>query len=138
MSAPGAARLSNLSVLASSGPDAPLLAGVVSTKAMKLLFRAVGPGLPLFGVTGAVADPQLEVFDPQGTRVLINDNWDAVPAEAALVRQASLQVGAFPLIAGSKDAAITFPGTSLNYTLRGSAVNGASGRMLLEIYELPN
>lgn len=141
-SAPGAARLSNLSVLAYSSPDAPLLAGFVSsTSAIQLLFRAVGPGLIPFGVVGTIADPQIEVLNSQGTPVATNDNWDVVPAAGNLSRQASLRVGAFPLTAGSKDAAIALlgiGGLSTSYTLRGSGINGTSGMMLLEIYEVPN
>lgn len=135
-----AGRLTNLSVLHNSTPAAPVLVGFTISNASYLLFRAVGPGLAPFGVAGALADPQLELFDSFGTRVISNDNWDAPPSDPTITRQTTQQAGAFPLTAGSKDAVFITPGQGRRpegFTLRGSGVNGTSGMVLMEIYEVP-
>jgi hypothetical protein len=38
----------------------------------KLIFRAIGPSLP---VNGAMADPTLELHDQDGSLITSNDNW---------------------------------------------------------------
>jgi uncharacterized protein YkwD len=44
-----------------------------STK--KILVRAIGPSLIPFGVPDAVANPTLDIFDANSTKVASNDNW---------------------------------------------------------------
>ena len=40
-----------------------------------VVVRALGPSLTAFGVTGALADPTLELHDQNGALVQSNDNW---------------------------------------------------------------
>ena len=40
-----------------------------------VVVRALGPSLAAFGVTGALADPTLELHDENGALVQSNDNW---------------------------------------------------------------
>ena len=40
-----------------------------------VVVRALGPSLTAFGVTGALADPTLELHDGNGALVQSNDNW---------------------------------------------------------------
>ena len=40
----------------------------------KVIVRAIGPSLGNFGVQGALADPTLELHEPDGT-VITNDDW---------------------------------------------------------------
>eukprot|EP01035_Chromulina_nebulosa_P051197 gene51197-biopygen36117 len=67
-----------------------------------LLVRGVGPGLASFGVTGALADPQVGLYDSAGRLVTANDNWSG-----ATLATTATGVGAFALTTGSKDAALT-------------------------------
>jgi formylglycine-generating enzyme required for sulfatase activity len=46
---------------------------VGSTK--KILVRAIGPSLVHFGITDALANPILEIFDANNTKIASNDNW---------------------------------------------------------------
>lgn len=97
-----------------------------------VLIRAVGPTLSKFGVTDLLMDPKLEVFTG-GSPVLVasNDNWDASLASV------SGEVGAFPLTANSRDAALftaLMPGL---YTVHVSGVAGGTGEALVEVYEVP-
>lgn len=160
---PGAAQLSNLSVLGYTDTDTPLLAGIVfdgsftvepitglavsTTIGTNVLLRAVGPSLASFGVSGTVADPVVDLLDAKGVRTDGNDNWDAAPFDAFYTRYFSLGAGAFPLTPRGKDAAIvttirtsTFmpvsTSTNPTYTVRASGAPGTSGTVLLEIYNL--
>ncbi len=97
-----------------------------------VLVRAIGPTLADLGVGGALADPKVEVFR-EGTTAAIasNDNWDR--AHSTIFGA----VGAFPLSADSKDAALVTTLTPGSYTVQVSGVNGGTGEALVEIYEVP-
>ena len=134
--------LANLSVLKEIG--AGFTAGfVVSGSSSKsLLIRAVGPGLSSFGVAGAVADPQLELFNSTSASIALNDNWAfsdgvRIAAEAARLNASMSAVGAFPLTAGSKDAAMLVNVVPGAYTVQVKGVSGARGKTLLEVYDIP-
>jgi hypothetical protein len=93
-----------------------------------VIIRALGPTLTDFGVTGALADPTLELHDGNGAIIAQNDNWKsdqqtaiqnsgyAPPKDAEAVILATLQPG--------------------NYTaiVRGS--NNTTGVALVEVYNL--
>jgi hypothetical protein len=111
----------------------------VGTKS--LLVRAIGPTLGLFGVSGALADPKMDLIRLGETAALrSNDDW---PVGAAL-RTAFASAGAFALPEnGSKDAALvdSLPATgSSGYTVRiaaaGTTSATASGVALAEVYDL--
>jgi hypothetical protein len=68
--------------------------------------------------------------------VAANDNWQAQPAGAAAAT-AAVDAGAFPLAAGSRDAALVLNLAPGAYTLRVAGVGGATGVALAEIYLLP-
>jgi len=127
-------RLVNLSARHWVGTGADvLIAGFVVAGAgsKQVLVRAVGPTLATFGVAGALADPELEVLDGAGRVLGRSDNWDAALAPNFA------RVGAFPLAAGSRDAAalVTLPAGS-TYTVKVSGVNNTAGEALVEVYEV--
>lgn len=131
----GGGRLTNLSARSVVSPDGgALIAGfnLTGTGTRRLLIRAVGPSLEAFGLQGVLTDPRLDLY-PAGGVVPLATNQDWSPALAETFRQ----VGAFPLRAGSWDAAfvVTLPAGS--YTAQVGSTNGASGIALVEIYELP-
>ena len=129
-----ASRLANASSRSSlTAADGVLISGFVITGTTNgsLLVRGVGPALTQFGVTGALADPIVSLYDGTGRMVANNDNWSAT----SLVSSAS-SVGAFALVAGSKDAALTVTLTPGAYTAQVSGATGTTGGALLEIYEL--
>jgi len=104
--------------------------GTSGTKA--LLVRAVGPTLGAFGVASAIADAKLDMF--AGSNVVAsNDDWGG----GAALSDAFASVGAFPLAsAASKDAAVFNPGLAArDYTVQVSAVGGATGEVLAELYD---
>lgn len=102
----------------------------------QVLLRGVGPSLLRFGLGGALPNPRFELIPVGGVPLLANDDW---PSNSAPLLEASSSVGAFPLDAGSKDAAVLSTlNTSVSsaYTVRitaGSATE--TGIALAEIYD---
>ncbi len=112
--------------------DNILIAGFVvgGSTPVRVLVRAVGPTLGVFGVSGVLADPRLSVIS-EGRIVAENDNWLA--ADAATFPT----VGAFNLTAGSRDAALVVTLQPGSYTAQVSGVNSTTGVALVEVYEVP-
>ncbi|HYD84889.1 MAG TPA: hypothetical protein VEA63_12580, partial [Opitutus sp.] len=81
------------------------------------------------GVTGALADPQIELFDANNARIPLGDEW-AVPA-------ATQATGANPLLPDSRDAAYVVwlnPGV---YSAHIFSASGGSGDVVAEVYDIP-
>ncbi len=143
LEAAGSARLTNLSArnFAGTGFQTLIVGFVVSGNVPKrLLVRGVGPRLATgFGVSGALADPKLELFLSEGGRATLfaaNDNW--AESGAAPARAAFASVGAFDFPdAASRDAALVVTVPAGAFTAQVSGVGGTTGEALVEIYELP-
>jgi hypothetical protein len=126
-------RLTNLSALNFVGPGSPLIAGftIAGSGTKNLLIRAVGPSLGALGVPGTLADPKLVLQTSGQVLVAENDTFSAsLPAVFATV-------GAFPYVAGAKDAAIIVSLPAGGYTVTVSGADGGSGTAIIEVYELP-
>jgi hypothetical protein len=130
-------RLLNVSTRAFVRSDEPAIGGLVIQGAVSkhVLLRAAGPALTAFGVTGALANPRLEVKNAAGAPVAANDDWSTDPGLAD-GRDAFQAVGAFPLAPGSRDAALLTMLPPGNYTMIVSGAPGESGIVLLEAYEI--
>ncbi len=134
----GTPRLINVSARALSGTGADvLIAGfVVSGPAgsnKRVLIRAIGPTLTVFGVGGVLADPKLELFNGSAVKIQENDNWGGGTELADTFRS----VGAFGLDGASRDAALVATLTPGSYTAQVSGVGGTTGVALVEVYEVP-
>jgi len=135
-----AKRLLNISTRALVGANETLNAGfmVGGYAAKRVLIRAVGPGLTAYGVSGAMADPVLKLYRQTGstqTLIRFNDNWQAGNDNDLIVSSTQL-VGAFPLGAASKDAAILVSLTPGTYSAVLSSATGTAGTALVEVYEV--
>lgn len=127
-------RLTNLSARArSDAGENALIAGFVVDGAdtldgTKCLIRAIGPTLTSYGVSGAVADPTLDLRR-QETNLLIasNNDWGGDSTLLALGNS----VGAFPLSPISKDSGLVVDATKGVYSAQ---ING-TGIALAEIYD---
>lgn len=111
-----------------------LIAGFVITGTSKktVLIRAGGPALIPLGLTGALADPFIKLYDSTQTVIASNDNWDY-----SKVNSVANSVGAYSFAAGSKDAAILITLDPGLYTAEvSSAVEGQTGIALVEVYEI--
>ena len=129
------ARLVNLSSRGVVGTGANvLIAGFVigGTAPKDVLVRAVGPALEGAGVKGWLDHARLEVFDNKGVVVAANERW------SNSLSAAFAQVGAAPLPADSKDAALRLTLKPGNYSVLVSGANQPAGVALVEVYEMGN
>jgi uncharacterized protein (DUF1800 family) len=128
-------RFANLSTRAQVGTGANVMITgfVVQDGAPKrVLIRAVGArlGTAPFNIAGALADPQVQLFNAEGVLVLGNDNW--VGDDLATMNS----VGAFALTNGSRDSALVATLSPGAYTAQVSGVNNTSGVAILEVYDV--
>jgi pectin methylesterase-like acyl-CoA thioesterase len=124
--------LINLSARTVLAADDVLIAGFVlsGTGNRVVLIRAVGPTLSVFGLSGVLADPRIELYGATG-KLFENNDWTAEIGSVAS------RVGAFTLPAGSQDAAllVSLPPGSYSVQVRGTA--GVGGVVLVELYDVP-
>jgi hypothetical protein len=141
-------RLTNISARGYVSPGAGALIGgfVISGPTVKsVLIRGVGPGLAPYGVTDAIPDPQLSVYDANGNLVAQNLNWtnqavmgsDQASVTSEDITSTDASVGAFALSAGSADTALIVNLPPGAYTFEVTSVSNATGEALGEIYEIP-
>jgi uncharacterized delta-60 repeat protein len=134
-------RFTNISTRAHVGPgEQSVIAGFVvdGLNNRTVLVRGIGPSLAKFGVTGTLANPLLILHGPAfPPNFAFAGSWSDTPSVTPALFASA---GAFPLDAGSKDAAVLL--TSLppgNYTVQlSTAVPGDTGVGLIELYETDN
>ncbi len=132
-------RLANLSTRAQAGPGINLIPGfVVAGSAPKpFLIRAIGPTLAQLGVTGALADPSLDLhttINGADTIIAQNNNWSTAPNLPALLA-ATLATGAFALPPSSLDAAVLTAATPRGHSVLLGSGTGTNGVALVEVYD---
>jgi hypothetical protein len=140
--------LVNISARGTVSPGAGALIGgfvISGTSSETVLVRGVGPGLASFGVSGALADPVLNVFDTGGNLVASNRSWGVQAAAgpyqeavtAAGIISADSTAGAFALTAGSADTALIANLPPGAYTFEVTSASNSTGQALGEVYLLP-
>jgi hypothetical protein len=137
-SIPVTQRVVNVATRATVGAgENALIAGfyVSGSVPKRVLIRGVGPALTQFGVSGALARPQLTVA--AGASVLAQNAGLASSADGAAILSAASQVGAFALPANAADAAILINLAPGAYTAQVSGSGGTTGVALIEVYEVP-
>lgn len=136
------ARLTNLATRASSLTGANALVPgfvVTGTGTKRVLLRNVGPTLASFGVSGALADPQLTLKRyNQATAAYVdvasNDNWSTNAPQLTLTNTTA-SLGAFALAANSADSALLIDLPPGQYSATAGGANDGSGIALLELYD---
>jgi hypothetical protein len=134
---PTNAQVMNLSTRALVGTGENVLVTgfvVTGTDPKPIMVRAIGPTLGVFGVTGTLADPVLELKDSQGKTVATNDNWGAA-TNATDIAATAKRVGAFALSANSADAVILMTLQPGLYTATVRGANGGTGVGMVEAYD---
>jgi hypothetical protein len=130
-------RLGNFSILTSLAEGETLTLGTIiggaDTAGNKpILVRAAGPSLAPFGLSGLLSDPRLEFYSGPN-KIIESDNWGSGPNDLSL---AFAQLGAFPFLEASSDAALNLLSIPAGeHTVRVSGQGGGSGTVLAEIYE---
>jgi hypothetical protein len=131
-SGPGSTLL-NISTRGQVNVDPNALIGgffVGGTDAKNIIVRAIGPSLTAAGVLGALADPTLEFFNGQGTKIDENDDWEASAKKAQI--QAS---GLAPT--NTKESAVLQTLSAGPYTAVVRGANSGTGIGSVEVYQLP-
>lgn len=132
----GRSRLTNVATRGLVPAGGSLTPGVVLRGAgsKNVVVRAVGPTLSAFGLSG-LSDLKLEVVNQQTqAAVATNDDWGGT----APLSTAFATLGAFPLTASSKDAAVqaTLPINEGGYSVKIVASGaGTTGVALAEVYD---
>jgi hypothetical protein len=126
------AQLSNISTrgFVQTG-DNVMIGGFIASGAsgsVDLVVRALGPSLAQF-VPNPLADPNLRLYDSNGTLIRLNDNWKDT-------QQAAIENSGFQP-PNDLDSAIliTLPTGAYTAIVRGK--NGGTGIGLVEVYHLP-
>ncbi len=106
---------------------------VTGTAPKKLMVRAIGPSLTQFGVTGALADPTLELHFGDGS-VIPNDNWK-INDQTGQSQEAEIRATSIPPSDDLESAIVQTlaPGA---YTAVVKGKNAGTGIGLVEVYDL--
>jgi hypothetical protein len=138
-------RFLNLSARGTVGPtgDSVLTAGFVvagSSPGKKIIVRAIGPSLALFGVANPLAQPVLRIFDATGRPYTNGYAYPAViggPTYESDLADSLSRAGAFGLPSGTRDVVTMMPVLPGSYTAQVTSGDGTTGSVLLEVYEVP-
>jgi hypothetical protein len=106
-----------------------------STK--KIMVRALGPFLTQFGITDALANPRLEIYDQSNLRVATNDNWKSTELGVLITSDQSGEIAGSGL-APSNDLesaiiAHLLPGP---YTAVVSGVGNTTGTGIVDAFDM--
>lgn len=115
--------------------DGAIIAGFIArgSPTKRVMIRALGPSLTSNGITDALADPSIELYDSGGELVAINDNWRQNANEQEIIDTGiapTSEVESVILMQLPSDEA----GVAYTTVLRG--VDNATGVGLLEVYDL--
>lgn len=132
----GRSRLVNSAVrgLAGTGENSLIPGFTVTGGSRLMLVRAIGPTLGLFGLTGTLQQPILELRRATGGLILSNQGW-ANSLDPAALEARRLRVGAFELPTQSADSAAVVSLEQGGYTVTVSGANGGTGDALVEVYD---
>ena len=126
-------RLVNLSCRITVPANGSLTDGFIinGSTAKTVLIRAIGPGLTQFGVSGAMSDPVLTVYNGS-TVIASNSGWGGDPQLSAALTVAQAQ----PNPPQAKDCVVLLTLAPGSYTAVATSSSGASGNVLVDIYEI--
>ena len=138
-------RLLNISTRATlgAGADQTVVSGFTVGAAgagKKLIIRAIGPSLALFGVANPLRAPVVRIYDSSGKLYENGYVYPAVvggPTYESDLAESMARTGAFPIPGGTRDAVMMLPFIPGSYTAQVTSGDGGSGAVLLEIYEVP-
>jgi cyclophilin family peptidyl-prolyl cis-trans isomerase len=131
-SGPGSTLL-NISTRGQVGVDPNALIGgffAGGADSKQILVRAIGPSLGAAGVPNPLADPTLDFFNGQGTKVDSNDDWMTSPQKTQIQNS-----GLAPT--NPKESAILQTLAAGPYTAVVHGTNGGTGVGSVEVYQLP-
>jgi hypothetical protein len=116
-------------VAISGGNDVAIGGFIISgSTAKQVVVRAIGPSLADRGVSGAISDPALQLFDSSGRSIATNDNWRDTQPDA--IQQTNLAP------TDDRESAIVVTLSPGAYTAVVSGKDNVSGIGLVELYDV--
>ncbi|MGZ5023910.1 MAG: hypothetical protein ACXWBS_03505 [Chthoniobacterales bacterium] len=110
---------------------------VTGNQSKKVMVRAIGPSLSQSGISGALADPTLELHDANGTVIATNDDWQTTQLGGVITSDQVSEIQSSGLApkqaAESAIIATLAPGA---YTAVVTGKNNTAGVALIESYDL--
>lgn len=100
------------------------------SKNTQVVVRGIGPSLAQAGVSGALADPMLELHNGNGAVITANDNWQDDLNQAAQIQAAGLAP------TNTRESALITTLTPGAYTAIIRGKSGTTGVALVEVYNL--
>jgi arylsulfate sulfotransferase len=122
----------NLSTRGMVGSGANALIGgfiVTGNEPKTVVLRALGPSLSNAGLSGALADPVITLYDASGSAIATNDNWGTGPQAAQIAAD-----GLAP--SAPVESALRTTLAPAAYTAVVTGKNATTGLGLVEIYDL--
>lgn len=126
----GSTQLGNISTrgFVQTGDNVMIAGMVIQSQSKSVVIRAVGPTLTRFGVSNALPDPTLSLYDGNGALLIFNDDWrDA---------QESAITGTGLAPSDDFESAITGTLAPGSYTAVVRGYENATGNALVEVYGL--
>ncbi len=126
-------RVANISTRGAVGTGEDVIIGgfiVGGDSPTRVLARALGPSLTSLGVTGALADPTLEVHNSNGALLFSNDNWRSD-------QETEIEKTTIPPT-DDRESAIVATVAPGNYTAVVSGAGNLTGVALIEVFNLDN
>jgi hypothetical protein len=125
-----ATQLANISTrgLVQTGNNVMIAGIVVQNHEKEVVVRALGPSLTAFGVSNALSDPTLDLYNSNGTLLLSNDDWEDT--------QQSVLAGTGLAPTSELESAIAVTLAPGSYTAVVRGYQNATGNALVEVYGL--
>jgi arylsulfate sulfotransferase len=133
LSPTGGSKLANISTRGTVGTgDTVLISGFIlgEVQSSTVILRVLGPTLASFGITNALSDPILTVYNSYGTILASNNNWQDDPNATDIE-----QNGLAPANAAESAIVLHLPAGA--YTTLAFGANGSTGVGLVEVFNLP-
>lgn len=124
------AKLANISTRGFIGAGDTMIGGLIVRGAgdQRVIVRAMGPTLEAEGVSRALQDPTLELFDGNGNPMDFNNNWQ--DDQQSEIEDSGFAPG------DARESAIITDLPSGNYTALVRGAGGETGVALVEVYRL--
>jgi hypothetical protein len=137
---PPAGNALNISTRLPVGTDDNVLIGgfiALGSTPKRVIIRAIGPSLGASGLTGVLADPQLEL-NSGGEVIARNDNWQSTQIGGAIAsgQVVDIHASSIPPSSNLEPAIVTTLEPNVPYTAIVRGVGNGTGVGLVEVYDL--
>jgi hypothetical protein len=132
--------LANISTRLKVGSGNNVLIGgfiITGSDAKTLVLRGIGPSLTASGVSGALINPKLELYNQAGVAIATNDDWRTTQKGGLITADQSADIETRGLApAQDVESAIIVTLSPGNYTAIVRGIGNATGVGLVEVYDL--